>query len=150
MLIGTVTRKDFILDGSLVETRFSFAQATVVGAGILTADDDGTDALYHQGGYEESRFGTTWYYPSEAQCLSCHTEVAGRVLGLEARQLIASQRLEKWKDWGYLDQSEWVGRAFEDSSFADNGLSVADFARQYLHTNCSMCHQPGVAVVAAI
>ena len=36
MPVGTVTR-DFILDGSLVETRFSFAQATAVGVGILTA-----------------------------------------------------------------------------------------------------------------
>ena len=144
MPIGTVTRKDFILDGSLVETRFFVRSSDGRWRGYSYRwMDDGTDAIYHQGGYEESRFGTTWYYPSEAQCLSCHTEVAGRVLGLEARQLIASQRLEKWKDWGYLDQSEWSGRAFEDSSFADNGLSDADFARQYLHTNCSMCHQPG-------
>ena len=65
MPVGTVTRKDFILDGSLVETRFFVRSSDGRWRGYSYRWlDDGTDALYHQGGYEESRFGTTWYYPS--------------------------------------------------------------------------------------
>ena len=34
--------------------------------------------------------GQTWVYPSEAQCLQCHTSAAGNSLGLEIAQLNGS------------------------------------------------------------
>jgi hypothetical protein len=142
--IGTVTRKDFVLDGHYVETRFFVRSDDGRWRGYSYRwDEAGTEAAYHQGGFIEERFGTDWYYPSEAQCLGCHTEVAGRVLGLEAEQLVASQRLERWESWGYLDRSDWSGRVFVDSTREGSRLDNTSFAQQYLHTNCSMCHQPG-------
>ena len=47
----------------------------------------GTDATRVIGGKTASISGRAWVYPSEAQCLACHTEAARRSLGLELAQL---------------------------------------------------------------
>ena len=142
--VGTVVRKDFTLNDSLVETRFFLRSEDGRWRGYSYRwTDEGDDAIYHQGGYSEQRFGTTWFYPSEAQCLSCHTEVAGRTLGLEAAQLKASGWLSRWEEWGYLEGDDWSGETFVDTSDSATEITDEAYARQYLHTNCSMCHQPG-------
>ncbi len=50
----------------------------------------GTDATRVIGGKTESIEGQVWNFPSEAQCLLCHTAAAGRSLGLEIAQLNGS------------------------------------------------------------
>ena len=47
----------------------------------------GTDATRVVGGKTVQVAGQTWEFPSEAQCLQCHTAAAGRSLGLEIGQL---------------------------------------------------------------
>ena len=47
---------------------------------------NGRDARGRRQGHSRSA-SQTWMFPSEAQCLSCHTAAAGRSLGLEIAQL---------------------------------------------------------------
>ncbi len=49
-----------------------------------------TDATLVSGGLTETIGTQDWTYPSEAQCLQCHTSGAGRSTGLETRQLNSS------------------------------------------------------------
>jgi mono/diheme cytochrome c family protein len=94
--------------------------------------------------------GQDWIYPSEAQCLQCHTAAAGRSLGLEARQLNTSitypatgrnaNQLETLEAIGMFTASPARPTAMPDP--ADTSKSLADRARVYLHTNCSHCHRP--------
>ena len=49
----------------------------------------GTDATRVVGGKTVQVAGQSWLFPSEAQCLVCHTAAAGRTLGLEMRSSMA-------------------------------------------------------------
>jgi uncharacterized repeat protein (TIGR03806 family) len=100
----------------------------------------------------------TWYYPSRQDCLTCHTALAGGVLGVKTRQLnraftyssgITDNELRAWNHLGLF------APAFKDEdirSFAalaaadDSTRSLADRARSYLDANCAQCHRPGGTV----
>jgi mono/diheme cytochrome c family protein len=94
----------------------------------------------------------TWYYPSRAECLRCHTGAAGFSLGLETGQLnrdlhyTATQRISN-----QLATFEHIG-LFEGPLPAQEGRQryavpsgdegLEQRARAYLHANCSSCHRP--------
>jgi uncharacterized repeat protein (TIGR03806 family) len=100
----------------------------------------------------------TWYYPSRQDCLSCHTAVAGGVLGVKTRQLnrpyaypsgVTDNELRAWNHLGLF------AHAFKDDdvrNFAalaasdDSARSLQDRARSYLDANCAQCHRPGGTV----
>jgi uncharacterized repeat protein (TIGR03806 family) len=93
----------------------------------------------------------TWTYPSPTDCLSCHTEAAGFVLGPRTRQLnrlvdcaLASEnQLDAWNGAGLFTSD--VGAAASHGAFADPSNPfepVEDRVRAYLDVNCSVCHQP--------
>jgi uncharacterized repeat protein (TIGR03806 family) len=91
-----------------------------------------------------------YLYPGPADCLTCHADTAGSVLGLRARQFTempagdeAADALEWFAAAGYFDVGpEGLAR---DSvpDFAPLGDELAPLAlraRSYLDVNCSHCH----------
>jgi uncharacterized repeat protein (TIGR03806 family) len=100
----------------------------------------------------------TWYYPSRQDCLTCHTAIAGGVLGVKTRQLnrsfaypsgVTDNELRAWNHLGLF------APAFKDDdvrNFAalaaadDTARSLQDRARSYLDANCAQCHRPGGTV----
>jgi hypothetical protein len=85
---GSVLMKNFSLGGQLVETRLFMRNNDGNWAGYTYQwNDQHTDATRVVGGKTIQVAGQTWEFPSEAQCLQCHTQTAGRSLGLEIGQL---------------------------------------------------------------
>ena len=115
-------------------------------------NEEGTEAHLLQGGATEALAGDsvpegfTWQYPSAGQCLTCHTDVSGGVLGFNARQLqgtssAGTTSLQSLLDAGaILPLSSPLPEALPDP--ADASVDLADRARAYLDSNCSHCHQP--------
>lgn len=97
----------------------------------------------------------TWSYPGPADCIGCHTEVGGRVLGARTRQL---NRDFDYRDHGGGVQNQleaWSCRGLLDASIPDAGVHDAytglaatsapldERVRSHLASNCEFCHQPG-------
>ena len=85
---GTVLVKNFRLFDKLVETRHLMRHTNGEWAGYTYEwNDDETEATRVVGGKTKSINGQTWIFPSETQCMQCHTSAAGFSLGLENLQI---------------------------------------------------------------
>jgi uncharacterized repeat protein (TIGR03806 family) len=100
----------------------------------------------------------SWYYPSRADCLTCHTPLAGGVLGVKTRQMnrdllfpsgITDNELREWNHLGLFNTN------LNDSDLKslptlarldDPEQSLEARARSYLDANCAQCHRPGGTV----
>ncbi|MEJ0037587.1 MAG: PQQ-dependent sugar dehydrogenase [Gammaproteobacteria bacterium] len=149
---GTVLVKNFTLNGQLIETRLFMRHTDSGNWGGYTYrwNSTHTDASLVSGGLTETIGTQDWTYPSEAQCLQCHTSGAGRSLGLETRQLNSSvtypatgrsaNQLTTLQGIGLFANTLTVQDAYPDP--ADTTQSTTNRARSYLHTNCAQCHRP--------
>lgn len=93
----------------------------------------------------------TWYFPSRTDCLRCHTQTGGPILGVRTLQLngdfaypsAVDNQLRAWNHIGLFDVD--IGDlAIYDSlpDPADSSAAITDRARSYLAANCAQCHHP--------
>jgi uncharacterized repeat protein (TIGR03806 family) len=152
---GTVLMKYFHLDNRLIETRLFMRHPDGVWAGYSYEwNAEGTDATLVRGGKRVTIGSQDWIYPSEAQCMQCHTEAAGRSLGLETKQLASTIAYPQTGREGHqlvtLNAINTLTPPIADPAaetpYPDpTGTegTLGERARSYLHTNCSLCHRPG-------
>ncbi len=152
---GTVLVKSFRLGNQLVETRLLMRHPDFGWAGYTYEWNDAqTAATRVTGGKTRQVAGQAWIYPSEGECMQCHTFAAGYHLGLELAQLNGPLT---YPDSGVtanqlatLDHiSLLLPRltAAPDTlpalaSPGDAAAALTDRARAWLHTNCAQCHRP--------
>jgi hypothetical protein len=112
-----------------------------------------TEATRVVGGKTVTVAGQTWDFPSEAQCLQCHTSAAGFSLGLEIGQLNGNfgyptgRTANQLTTLGGIDVLTPALTQTPDQlpvipdPFGNAAIGLR--ARAWLHTNCANCHQPG-------
>jgi uncharacterized repeat protein (TIGR03806 family) len=152
---GTVLVKNFRLGSRWVETRLFMRHTDGEWAGYTYEwNAQGTDATRVIGGKTASVGGQDWVFPSEAQCLACHTEAAGRSLGPELAQLNGALTYpQTGRTANQVVTLNAIGMFSPAVTTAPSALpsmpdpsgasgSLNDRARAYLHTNCAQCHRP--------
>lgn len=153
---GSVLMKQFRIGSRLIETRLLMRHPDGEWGGVTYEwNDDQSDATLVRGGAERDvGIAAPWIFPSETDCLSCHTSAAGRSLGLETAQLNGSHLYPATgRTANQLATLSHVGALsppFADPdtepAFADpfdTEAPLSERARVYLHTNCAFCHRPG-------
>ena len=153
---GTVLVKNFRLNNQLIETRLFMRHPDGIWAGYTYEWNSAqTDATRVVGGKAKMIGTQTWIYPSEAECMECHTAAAGRSLGLETAQqngnLTYPQTGRTVNQITTLNTINLFNSpitaapatlpAYPDP-FGTVG-TLAERARSYLNSNCSQCHRPG-------
>jgi uncharacterized repeat protein (TIGR03806 family) len=149
---GTVLMKTFFVGTKRVETRLFIRHPDGVWAGYSYEwNDEETDAILLAASKVKTVGDQTWYFPSRAECLQCHTAAAGRSLGLETAQLNKTYQYPNARISHQIATLNHIGMFAGDvgdiatlPKLPDpNGSeSVAARARSYLHGNCSGCHRP--------
>jgi uncharacterized repeat protein (TIGR03806 family) len=151
---GSVLVKNFRIGAALVETRLFMRHNDGVWAGYTYEwDAGGTDATRVVGGKTVTVGGQTWQFPSEAQCLQCHTAGAGRTLGLEIGTLNGDFGYPTGRTANQLTTLNTIGTLTPALTQTPAQLPVipdpagsaplGQRARAYLHSNCAYCHRPG-------
>ncbi|MGB7739586.1 MAG: PQQ-dependent sugar dehydrogenase [Steroidobacteraceae bacterium] len=152
---GTVLMKHFRLGGRLVETRLFMRHTDGEWAGYSYQwNAQGTDATRVVGGKTASIGTQSWMFPSEAQCLACHTAAAGRSLGLEIAQLNGPLLYAATgRTANQIATLNAIGKFSPAITTAPAALpalpdpfgsagTLNERARAYLQTNCAQCHRP--------
>jgi uncharacterized repeat protein (TIGR03806 family) len=153
---GSVLMKNFRMGTRLIETRLfvRHSDGDWSGASYEWNTQQTDAALVRAGAVRDIGGGQQWIFPSESQCLDCHTEAAGRSLGLETAQLNRTlsypQTGRTANELFTLNYIQALTPPITDPATqptlpdpANTGAALADRARAYLHTNCSQCHRPG-------
>ena len=163
--MGTVLVKHFELGprrpraGSPLETRVLVHHADGWHGYTYRWRADGTDADLLGGAATETftvatapgRSDRTWYYPSRTDCLRCHTDAAGRVLGVRTGQLnrifayprVEDNQLRAWNHIGLFGATSGREPRTRPSPTRATRGDVEAARGAYLDANCAMCHLPG-------
>ena len=151
---GSVLMKHFQLNGTLIETRLLMRHTGGEWAGYSYEwNTQQTDATLVQGGKIVNLGAQNWIFPSENDCLNCHTAAAGFALGPEDAQLNhdftysttgrTANQLQTLDQIGIFSSS--VGAPTSLPALvapSDISANLEARARAYLHTNCAQCHRP--------
>ncbi len=153
---GTVLVKNFRLNSQLIETRLFMRHPDGVWGGYTYEWNSAqTDATRVVGGKAKVIGTQTWIYPSEAECMECHTAAAGRSLGLETAQQNGNLTYpQTGRTANQITTLNTIGLFNPAITTAPASLpaypdpfgtagTVAERARSYLNSNCSQCHRPG-------
>jgi glucose/arabinose dehydrogenase len=94
-----------------------------------------------------------WHYPSQSECLFCHTTVGGFGLGFRTEQLnrdfnygsITTNEISALSAAGYFSApvAGDVHQLLVLAAATNTAFSLEYRARSFLAANCSQCHQPG-------
>ncbi|HVT81085.1 MAG TPA: PQQ-dependent sugar dehydrogenase, partial [Phycisphaerae bacterium] len=93
----------------------------------------------------------TWHYPSQSECMSCHTSVAGGALGFNTFQLNGNgagkeNQIAMLQRIGYFspETAPPTPSTLPAYAKADDAKAPLEWrVRSYLGANCVQCHQPG-------
>ncbi len=124
-------------------------------ADLLAADERGDYTIQLSGGGTRAQ---TWYFPSRLDCLSCHRQNTGGVLGPRTHQLNGDftypstgrtdNQIRTWNDLGMFSPAvddASIPMLLKSPALADVTAPLDDRARSWLSSNCSSCHRPGGA-----
>ncbi|MEL6671808.1 MAG: discoidin domain-containing protein [Bacteroidota bacterium] len=104
-----------------------------------------------------------WEYPSRGQCMTCHNDASGAVLGPKTRQLngdiyypLTGRTANQLKTLAELNvfhrdiDTTTAGMAMKDVMAEKDDLSrsLDERAKSYLDANCASCHRPGNTIHA--
>ncbi len=93
----------------------------------------------------------TWYYPSQVDCMRCHTASSGTVLGVRTQQLnrdfaytaATDNQLRSWDHIGLFTTTLAAASTYGAyPTYTDTSKPIENRARAYLASNCAHCHQP--------
>ena len=153
MPVGTVLVKTFSIGGRRIETRLLVRHTDGEWGGYTYEWNDAqTDATLLLANKTKTVGAQSWYFPSRADCFTCHTSAAGRSLGLETGQLngdfVYAETNRLSNQLATLDHigvfAAPIGDPDQRVRFPDPEGSgdLEGRARAYLHANCSSCHRP--------
>jgi hypothetical protein len=139
---GTKLWKEFSSKGIRVETRFLYKIGDASEDWVALAyvwNADGTDAVATPAGRMDAR-GTTHDVPPARLCMGCHGGTASRVLGFSAIQL-AHPESSRPTDMtlARLEREHRLSRP-APLAMPIPGDPTEQAALEYLHANCSHCH----------
>ena len=153
---GTVLVKNFRLNNQLIETRLFMRHPDGIWGGYTYEWNSAqTDATRVVGGKAKVIGTQTWIYPSEAECMECHTAAAGRRLGLESAQQNGNLTYpQTGRTANQITTLNTINLFNPPITAAPATLlaypdpfgiagTLAERARSYLNSNCSQCHRPG-------
>ncbi len=151
----SVLMKNFRVGTRLIETRLLMRHPDGTWGGFTYEwNAQQSDAALVEGGaVRDIGNGQNWIFPSEDECLVCHTDAARRALGLETAQLnrtfTYTQTGRTANELATLTHIGVLLPPITNSTQqptmpdpADTAAPLANRARAYLHTNCSQCHRP--------
>ncbi len=145
--VGTTFVKTFRFGDRKLETRLLLHESTGWRGVTYRWNEAGTEARLLEGALTETVSAggrrRTWYYPSPGECLECHTEAAGFVLGGRTRQMNRDGQVAELVRRGLFDGEIPDPATLPAFPAVDSDAPVAGRVRAYLDSNCAMCHQPG-------
>ena len=157
--VGSVVVKQFRNGDTPMETRLLVLHDDGAWAGYSYQwNETGTDATLLAGSSSGTYGGGSgdrdWTFPSRAECLRCHTTVAGNLLGVRTEQINRDHtyteldggtynQIDALQQMGFFTSNPGKGSTLPAWPDPAGSASATDRGRAYVASNCAFCHQPG-------